>query len=158
ILPNALGPGPFRAHTMDARFGDLDGDGNLDLYYAVYHSSTGPARLLMNTGDGTFRAETAQRTPHPLSFPDVHAVEMLDIDGDGDLDLCVGVTNFTYAFYVLENDGHGFFRDVSATKAPPINGMPAFGQLYAFDIENDGDLDLISNARGGAALHIWVND
>jgi len=70
---------------LAVRFGDLDGDGDPDLYVANDLSS--PDRAWLNRGDGTFRAISplALRTVSLASM----AVDASDIDGDGDEDLLV---------------------------------------------------------------------
>ena len=70
---------------LAARFGDLDGDGDADLYVANDLSS--PDRIWMNRGDGFFRAMSplAIRTVGLASM----AVDASDVDADGDQDLFV---------------------------------------------------------------------
>ena len=60
----------------------------------------------------------------------------LDFEGDGDLDLYHprGVASF-----FLQNDGTGTFEDVTASQPGPI----AATRAVAFDVEGDGDEDLV---------------
>ena len=70
---------------LAARFGDLDGDGDPDLYVANdLHS---PDRLWVNRGDGTFRPPP----PHalPTTSASSMAVDFSDVDRDGDADVFV---------------------------------------------------------------------
>ena len=70
---------------LAARFGDLDADGDPDLYVANdLHS---PDRLWINRGDGTF----GPPPPHalPTTSASSMAVDFSDIDRDGDVDAFV---------------------------------------------------------------------
>ena len=93
----------------------------------------GPARLFHNRGDGTFEETTASSG---IAVPgNARSAAFADVDGDGDLDLFVGVTGDYYtqmpdpAFdandgrqnFLYLNDGHGHFTD--ATKAWGLAGM-----------------------------------
>ena len=70
---------------LAARFGDLDSDGDPDLYVANdLHS---PDRLWINQGDGTFRLPP----PHalPTTSASSMAADFADFDRDGDADVFV---------------------------------------------------------------------
>ena len=68
--------------TLAARFYDIDGDGDPDLY--VCNDFTGPDQFWLNDGTGTFQAvpRVAQRTSSNAAM----AVDFADIDRDGDVD------------------------------------------------------------------------
>lgn len=74
---------PLLDWGLVARFSDWDGDGDPDLYVANDFNS--PDGIWMNRGDGTFDAApaTAIRSTSLSSM----AVEMSDVDRDGDLDI-----------------------------------------------------------------------
>ena len=70
---------------LAARFGDLDADGDPDLYVANdLHS---PDRLWINGGDGTFRLPPSRALP--TTSASSMAVDFSDIDRDGDVDVFV---------------------------------------------------------------------
>lgn len=133
---DCLGTG---VHGGGAAVGDIDGDGLLDIFLAVYDA---PSRLYLNRGDGTFEARIA---PVPEGRPTGGA--LADIDGDGDLDLAVGHHGSGY-LTLLVNDGSGTFTDETGVRglgAPtaehaicPLNWSLSFG-----DADMDGDLDLV---------------
>lgn len=78
------------SYGMGAAAGDVDGDGNVDLYLTAF----GPNRLWLNAGDGSFRAappETAADSSWSAS------AAFGDLDLDGDLDLYVtNYVDFSY--------------------------------------------------------------
>jgi hypothetical protein len=110
--------------------------------------------LWMNDGTGHFSDETAARLPVALN--NSTEVDFADIDGDDDLDAVVSGLGPNQ---LLENDGDGFFTDVSAQlpqATPP--GPPGFGvpfppffieisaEAVFVDVDGDDDPDiLISN-------------
>src|SRR5690606_2080746 len=103
IAQGAVPPGPIATSSVDARAGDIDGDGDLDIFYAVIvgPGSSLDSRLYVNDGFGRFSDQTGSRLPQSFQSSKVDAAAMFDIDGDGDLDLCLSVTGLRWAFCVL---------------------------------------------------------
>lgn len=115
--------------------GDLDGDGDIDLFVANDNS---PNQLLLNDGNGRFVDATAGRFVMQPGWNASHSVDLADIDGDGDLDILIG-NDDSLSNRVYTNDGFGSFTDVTAT-ALPTNGFSTQNQVVA-DFDGDGDLD-----------------
>src|SRR3989442_1828332 len=145
----------FRADSLDedvdAAFFDADGDGDLDLYVVsggneFWEGAPLHDRLYLNDGHGNFRLADA-------ALPDFahngSCVVPADFDGDGDIDLFVGSRlvargdRVAPRSYLLENDGHGHFRDVTMEKAPGLDSVGMVTGATWVDYDGDGKLDLI---------------
>lgn len=73
------------SYGMGAVAGDVDGDGDQDLYVTAF----GPNRLWLNNGDGSFGAAPSEHAADPSWSA---SAAFGDVDRDGDLDLYV--TNY----------------------------------------------------------------
>jgi len=91
-------------------------------------------RVLFSPEIKSFDAETsAWKCPSgTVALPGIAAG---DIDGDGDLDLCITAFDTDGSARLLRNDGDGGFSQHAALAPQCI--CPCFG-----DVDNDGDLDL----------------
>ncbi|MFQ5503628.1 MAG: FG-GAP repeat domain-containing protein [Planctomycetota bacterium] len=145
----APGSGLSAAKKVSARTvvaGDVDRDGDNDLVFgATFQTQT---RLFLNDGKGTFTDVTA--THLPASRGQTHHIALLDVDGDGDLDLLLA--NFSKQNRLFENDGKGRYRDVTATNLPV--DADASNWVVGGDVDQDGDLDLV---WGNGDLNVFPN-
>lgn len=141
------------SEDTDALFFDADGDKDLDLYVCSggneFSSSSSALidRLYFNNGKGGF-SKSKQVLP-TFNFESTSCADAGDFDGDGDLDLFVGVRirPFLYGVpvsgYILQNDGKGNFTDRSAQLAPELKDIGLITDAAWSDIDNDKDLDLV---------------
>ncbi len=140
VTATHLPPGYYA--TADIAFGDVDGDGDLDLLLATTLYPKRSSRLYLNDGTGIFTDATAARLP---SVPEsVLSVALGDVDGDGDLDLVWGITrwgNPTPQNRLLLNDGSGRFADATAAQMPVDTDDTT--ALVLADLDGDSDLDLV---------------
>lgn len=126
---------PGTNNTTSRAFGDVDGDGDLDLVLGL--SGGAQNRLYLNDGTGVFTDATAGRLPS--SPGDAFALQFGDVDGDGDLDLVVG--NYGQQCRLFLNNGTGTFTDVTAARL--LVGSYSTRSLQLGDVDGDGDLDLL---------------
>lgn len=141
------------AEDMEAKFLDVDGDEDLDLYVVsggnewVGDKEALKDRLYINNGAGAF-AKSRDLLPEDF-FANGSCVEAADFDGDGDLDLFVGSRSVVGKYglnprsYLLENDGHGKFRDVTEKIAPQLTHAGMVSDALWVDMNKDGQVDLM---------------
>jgi len=123
---------------------DFDNDGDVDLLIAKCRQNVNdtldPRRinaLFVNDGNNNYTDEALARGF--VLYSQSWTVELADIDNDGDMDMIV--TNHDNTLKLLENDGAGYFTDITAGSGLEINGF--FLQCVARDFDNDGWLDLL---------------
>lgn len=84
-----------------------------------------------------------------------------DIDSDGDDDLIVGHQEHDQGAHVFLNDS-GIFTQRATTgipNSPIIAGVGDFHRALAFaDIDEDGDIDIVSGGEFAAETEIWSKD
>ncbi len=150
--------GPLRQPTTITA-GDIDGDGDLDLWigqYRIsylqgamptpYHDANDgfPAFLLRNTGGGSFEDATEEAGLEPKSRRRTYTSALIDLDDDGDLDLLV-VSDFA-GIDVYRNEGSGKFTDVTDSA---VDERRLFGMSTTFgDYNLDGLLDFYVAGMG----------
>jgi len=113
--------------------GDVDGDGQVDLYFC---SLEGSNRLYRNLGDWTFADITASAGVACAGSPSTGAV-FADPDGDDDLDLLVNSLRGGTRLFV--NDGRGRFTETAEAGLRHPHGSTT---LALADIDGDRWLDL----------------
>jgi hypothetical protein len=145
---------PSVKNAMVMTCGDIDADGDLDVFLAQYEepyangttpkpfydaNDGNPSYLLLNDGHGNFKDATFGSGLESKRWRRSYSASFADLDDDGDLDLIV-VSDFA-GLDLYENDGKGRFTDVTAAWAPDSH---AFGMAHTLaDFNRDGRLDLL---------------
>lgn len=150
-----------------AAFGDLDADGDLDLFLSRYIDPVDPHAILSGTAKGG--GNSVYRNEGGLFFPDTRALpeevldditfhgQLVDTDRDGDLDIYLSNDFGAYAApnRLLENDGTGRFTvDHECTCDLTMFGMGA----AVGDADGDGWPDLYVTDIGGPSLLVNAGD
>jgi hypothetical protein len=84
-------------NTGDVSFVDLDGDKDLDIVAANVFS--GHLQAALNNGKGFFTEVTEEVFREPVRG-DAISVDVLDINGDGRMDIYVGMFRGTDKFFI----------------------------------------------------------
>ncbi len=129
--------------------GDLDGDGDPDIYVANWFS---PDYLLINDGAGIFTPlrMDLQTLTQPISS---NSAAFADIDNDGDLDVFVA-TREGFVFYYRNESLPGKIRFVNVTSHPFYRiGQSVYGLLFE-DFNHDGWLDSFLTIKGINRLYL----
>jgi hypothetical protein len=130
--------------------GDLDADGDLDLFITCAHYSNRgkPSRVYFNNGTAMFTESEQDIGDTNVSG---NSVQLVDIEGDGDLDAYVAymtVPDGAFISRLYLNDGHGLF-------APFGEDLPFWATLV--DLDLDGDVDALVQ-DSGVGYRVMTND
>ena len=136
-------------NNNDVYLADIDKDGDLDIVSAsgsydtiAWYENDGAADPSWTAANITTSADGAE------------AVYVADIDSDGDLDIVSVESNIdTIAWY--ENDGNS---NPSFNKQVVSNSADNGKSVYVGDLDNDGDLDIVSASLNDDTIAWYEND
>jgi len=137
ILPHLSG---MRGHS--AAWGDVDGDGWVDLYVGTFFEEGSKANVFLRNDRGKFRLDEQE---HLRTTGCASGSIFADLDNDGDLDFYLsnvskrgptGTLNLLF-----RNDGGGKFTDISKSAGTSPDAFKG-RSVAAIDFDGDGLLDL----------------
>ncbi len=130
--------------TMQADFGDLNGDGEID-FVVTEHYPNNQVAYYLNNGNEVFPTTifSTVETNTPSS------IGIRDMDYDGDMDI-YGSRNDTAEVFWYENDGN-----LNFTRNTISNSVVGANELLVEDLDSDGDYDIVS--RSEMNVHILEN-
>lgn len=139
------------AYSYD--FGDIDGDGDLDLI-GVNAGPSSAELLLRNNGAGTsWTNVSTQISPNPAA--DDNDSRFIDFDNDGDLDLLVAALGAADRIY--RNNGSGTFTQVTTGILPTVADSSL--DIKVGDLTGDGKPDIVTaqGESGAFQNRIYIN-
>ena len=116
-------------------------------------------RIYLNDGKGVFIRDSSA---FPNLFVNACTVVSCDFNGDGFPDLFIGSRSVPFNYgevprsYLLQNDGKGKFIDVSNQIAPGLASIGFVTNAIWFDINQDGQKDLIVSLEWGG-IEAFIN-
>ena len=155
LRPHPRYSDPADLHLKSATSGDVDGDGDVDLWVESSGGANIDSHFMMNNGDGTFTLDDARAPNALLHNPPPEywrhlGNDLVDLDNDGDLDLALGqirhfgplqINGFSI---VLMNDGTGHYsRRLELPHPAFYDGYTTVQALTHFDVNSDGFQDLL---------------
>ncbi len=149
VLPAGWASNDF---NYEQEMGDIDNDGDLDLYGLNWNGFNDS--MFLNNGNGVF---TTSQASLANSGADDNEGDFLDYDNDGDLDLYVA--NFSGADKLYRNN----FLETGVPTFTPVGGqIPFFSSVSldadACDIDEDGDYDIMVAEDNNQANTYLRND
>ncbi|MDB5911733.1 MAG: hypothetical protein JWP22_408 [Ramlibacter sp.] len=143
----------FVGFTHGCAAGDVRNTSRQDIFVA--NSQGAGSYWLVNDGAGNF-TKTQEGVPLSIAKPaPLFTAELLDVDGDGFLDLVVGGVEGSspgsQATVVFWGEGSGRFSDARSTTLPSVAGWPNVLVFAAADLDADGTRELVVMRTKGLA-------
>jgi hypothetical protein len=151
---------------VDACWADVNNDGNIDLVVAsggnefYGNDPHNTPRVYLNDGKANF---TKLENAFDSLYLTASCVVPYDFNGDGYMDLFIGARAVPWEYgqvpqsYLLQNDGTGEFKNVTTNYANGLSNVGFVTQALWFDIDKDGDKDLLLSLEWGGII-AFIND
>ena len=169
LITTEINPGmmygndPYDSGNYGSVWTDFDNDGDLDLYISHCRQSTSSStdqrrrdRLFVNDGNNNYTENAQAYGIEVTDFKQTWTTSFGDLDNDGDQDIVM--TNHGENGQILQNDGTGYYTDITGTTGFNTNGFDPIESMTE-DFDNDGFLDiLISGGGGGNSYLLYHNN
>lgn len=120
--------------TVCAESADFDADGDLDLVVCEFGHEVGSIFWLEQDGNNWTKHSIDERPGAIHAYP-------FDVEGDGDIDIAVSLSQLSEEVNIYRNNGQGnFTKNSLINKDDTYFGMSG---LELSDLDQDGDMDII---------------
>jgi len=148
----------YYGHSIGSDWGDIENDGDLDLFVANlahprYIAFSDISKLYVNSGAPGYTFQDIPIQARGIAYEETHSNPVFgDYDNDGFLDLYItSVYDGRYSF-LYKNDGNGRFTDVTTqSKSVVDNG---WGAAWS-DFNNDGFLDIVVGSGNATKFRLY---
>jgi hypothetical protein len=161
------GQGPWRDWSCDCDFGDLDDDGDLDLFHSSYGPSingTEDSRIFLNDGSGVFDEHWPWIDPGADIRIHTLDIDLADFDGDYDLDVFASSRDSQARVWInncYDPVGDAMFTDITQTalinNGATLSGSNNYEAEFG-DLDGDGDFDVWAKNYNGNTDRILRNN
>ncbi|MFH2002368.1 MAG: FG-GAP-like repeat-containing protein, partial [Planctomycetota bacterium] len=143
-------------NSMAAVFGDIDNDGDLDLFIANHAEASDlpysdKSQLLINSGRPDFRFIDCREGSGIAYAPCHYQPLFADFNNDGALDLFITCNGEDQVCRLYEGQGDGTFRDITWIAGIAVKNAT---HCAVADVDLDGDLDLFVDAGEQPLLYL----
>ncbi|EDP95952.1 T9SS type A sorting domain-containing protein [Kordia algicida OT-1] len=148
FAPRIVFSQPGTSYILSLQVADVDGDDDIDILASynnneiIWHENTD------GLGDLTTKHVIVESMHYPA------AIFAADIDGDTDVDVLYANRFYDEVGYFINTDGQGTFDAPVITSEIPQN--PSI--IYSLDVDEDGDMDMITNSEEGQKFVWFPND
>ena len=145
---------PSDLHLKIATTGDIENDGDIDIWVESDGGTNMKSHFVVNNGDGTFTIDIRNRATDPVHHNSpptwwrYHEALFMDVDHDGDSDLVLGQLRDPdrrdQFSIILVNDGTGYFPTRTELPHPAFSdGFTRVFGIARFDLNQDGADDML---------------
>ena len=150
--------------SMGIALGDMNNDGMTDIVYTNYAAEVNTLAYLIDnnsSNDGKLKNAVFVHSfdspmVHKLSWPNISwGAGLFDLDNDGDLDLFFANGHLNsvsgdnrQSNLLFENDGKGFYKDISESSGILATGKRIHRSAMFADYDNDGKIDMFVTVNG----------
>lgn len=141
--------GETQVYSYEVKLADIDKDGDLDILEARSDNNIGLVLWINQGGKQGGTVGAFSTTGVVVSTTGARALDVGDVDGDGDLDVAVGSWGPNTVWL---NDGNG-----NLTNSGQSLGDSDTSSLKLADFDGDGDLDMVTGNDWSQPDQIWLN-